>query len=614
MKWIALISLVILLSFTESRNLNKRDHHEGHHERTFAEMCTDVDPDTCHLLILINCVQYFPKSSESDIDHLVNHLSELEAKCKTEPQGPDCEKSLTDALLNIACSHPQAVHQNDATSECCSKTDHERNTCFQNHKNTNQGSKTPYQRPEAEEVCKNYHVDSKSVIKHFMFLYASRHTTTMPADILAASIRYKAILNECCQDVATAAECLKEKKTDVINKIKMMDAIQQHNCRVYNQYGMKVLQADKLAKVCQTFPGISTEIGVELSHRIADTNKECCEGNVMECLIKRSSIATYVCTNQDKISPNLKKCCDLEEGLRPECIVNSEHDPKPEGMSEQVRQFIDDKEVCDKYKAEGDAYINSFTCAYGARRGHFSSQLILKASNGYEKLLKECCPQEDPVECMGKGEEELKKAIAVAKTLQKVNCDALDKEGSYYYQNRLILKYFNNMPRLPTETLLELTTRMRKIAERCCKMTEEKQFPCGEMGLSMLISEMCQREEKHPINSKVKKCCTGDYFDQTTCFTEMSHDENVVPVPLTPDMFQTHANLCSDSDDAKDDRHKMLIALLRAHPNMKMEQYEKISSMFRTTLDACCKEDDHEKCIMDERPKLLKLCEELLGA
>ncbi|XP_030046485.1 serum albumin [Microcaecilia unicolor] len=614
MKWIALISLVILLSFTESRNLQRRSH-EDHAERTIADVYTTLGEEKFKVLAMVTLAQYLQKSSYDDLAHCVRDLTALAQGCKTDPQGQECQKSLTTTYLDTICRHPDLGNNNDGFTECCSETDPDRNKCFLKHKSTDPNFLPPYQRPTSEEACKSMKENRVFTLGQYIYELSRRHPFLQGPFILATAIHYESALKECCLDATKLDECLREKKTIIIKGVKTMDAYQRHSCTVLEMFGTRVLQADKLVQVAQKYPASSMDIWAKLSHDITHLYEDCCHGDMIECAIDRAELTEFVCSNQEKISTKLKECCDLEVGLRGECIIKAEKDAKPEGLSEKVTEFIQDAAVCQRYADEKDKFLASFLVEYARRHQDFPRQMILRAGKGYEALLKECCSQASPVECMAKGEDKLKEGITESLTLLKENCDALHNLGPYHFQNTLIRRYFVKMPQIRSEPLIEMTRHMTKVGELCCEMPEEKKMSCSEEGLSMLISEMCKRQQTIHINDQVSKCCSDSYSEWRPCFSHMGADPTYVPPAITPDMFQFHTDLCSASEkEVQEKKQMLLVQFLKVKPDLTSEQFDAIAPKFLAMVGTCCKELAPEVCFAKEGPEFIKKIKELVGA
>lgn len=63
--------------------------------------------------------------------------------------------------------------------------------------------------------------------------------------------------------------------------------------------------------------------------------------------------------------------------------------------------------------------------------------------------------------------------------------------------------------------------------------------------LSIVIQDMCRRQETTPINDNVSHCCSDSYAYRRPCFTAMGVDTKYVPPAFDPEMFSFDEKLCT---------------------------------------------------------------------
>ncbi|XP_029454692.1 serum albumin-like [Rhinatrema bivittatum] len=610
MKWIALISLVILLSFTESRNFQKRDTDDDHH-KTAGELFKSLDKDKFQAGAIMMLAHYIPQSSCHDIDHIARDITAKAEACATNEHEEDCQKHAVTTMLDAVCRHSDQAGMNEGFTDCCSKQDPERNTCFKSHKITDSKLLPPYVRPDPQEVCKNLEEHKIDTLQNYGCELAKRYPSLQSPFVLYATHQWEDLLNRCCKE-PNIAECIKEKKPDLLKEIKTVEAYQAYNCEILRKFEERVFQASKLAHACRKYPSAASDILIKLSGDITHLHKECCSGDMLECMLERKDVTDYTCSNQEKISSNLKECCDKPIGEKGDCIIKKEDDEKPEGLAAKVLEYIQDPKMCQQFEQEKDIHLAKFECAFAKDRRDLSVQQVLIVASNYEQFLKNCCPQENAVECLSKAETQLNERIAAAKAVLKHSCEQLHKSGPYIFQNALIRAYTVKMPLVRAEEIVDLTQKMVNVAEKCCEDPEEKQMFCSDTGLSMVINELCKRHEKVPISDRVTQCCDLSYSGRSRCFIEMKPDESYVPPPLTPDMFSFHKDLCTVSEKEQQEKKQVLLVhLLQNKPTMTDSQFQEVSQLFLTMVNDCCKDGSPEECFTTQGPVLIKKCEAL---
>lgn len=625
MKWVTIISLVILLSFAESRILHKRDHHEGHHD--------DHDHDHDHQELMVGNVfkllgntnfQYLGMVIFSQLLQLcpyeeqaerVKHVTALADLCSKGAKRADCAHSVITVAIDEICKAPENAEKYPFHAECCAKPEAERYPCFVSHQKTEPGAVPAYQRPEPEQLCKNHDEHKDTYMLNYIFEVSRRNPMVYPPAIIAIGRNFDSITHECCKDTATTGQCFAEKMPALKKELKIVSAIQKHNCYVLKEFGERVLSAMKLIHTCQKYPAASFQNIHEIVQSIAHLHKTCCGGDMMGCMIERMHLTTKTCAKKDQISSKLKECCEKDIIERSACIIKMDNDEKPADLSPHVREYIEDPAVCKHYADEKDLYLAKFSCDYAKRHPEFSLQLLLRISKGYQDLLTICCAGENSHDCLVKGEEELKKEIEASSTLLKTTCGALEQLGPYFFQNKMLVKYTKKMPQVSDESLLQLTSGMTHIGQKCCKVPEDKQMPCSEGSLSVVIGEMCQKLPANFPNDKVAHCCRDSYSMQRPCFTALGPDETYVPPKLSSDSFHFTDDLCTSSspEDLNHKKQTFLIHLVKQKPDITDEQITKVIPEFLTMMEHCCKADNHAECFAVEGPKLIEKCEVLLG-
>uniref|UniRef100_A0A452I9H9 Albumin domain-containing protein n=1 Tax=Gopherus agassizii TaxID=38772 RepID=A0A452I9H9_9SAUR len=442
---------------------------------------------------------------------------------------------------------------------------------------------------------------------HFRYIYelARRHPFLYSPTILSNAGHYEEMMKGCCKaDNKTA--CFNEKVF-----LKESSLVEEQTCEILKKFGERVLKALKLVQVSQKFPKIDFVTATKLATDIAHMHTECCHSDMMDCIHERVELSNYVCSHKDTISTKLSDCCEKSEVERTECITELENDDKPADLSPTVREFIEDKDVCEHFAKEQDAFLAKFVYEYSRRHPEFSHLMLLRVGKGYEGLLRNCCKESNPPECYGKGvgEEILKKQIQEDQELMKTNCDVYKAQGEYHFQNIILVRYTKRMPQLSSKELLHFTKKLAEVGTKCCHLSEDKIFPCAETNVSMFLSLSQYHlflEILLSINPNVCKCCSDSYALRRPCITALGIDEKYVPIPLTPDLFTFHEDLCATEEAGlQKKKQELLISLIKYKPTITDEQLKTIITSFLGMREKCCKAENSEACFGEEGPKLI---------
>ncbi|XP_009986957.1 PREDICTED: serum albumin, partial [Tauraco erythrolophus] len=478
MKWVTLISFLFLFSSAASWNL-QRVARDTEHKSEIAHRYRDLKEETFKAVTMITFAQYLQRCSYDGLSKLVKDVVDLAQKCAADEDAPDCSKSLPSIFLDEICQ-VAALHESyGAMADCCSKADPERNQCFLSFKVAQPDFVQPYQRPASDVICKQYQDDRVSLLGHFIYAVARRHPFLYAPSILALAADYEHALQSCCQqsDIGT---CLDEKAAAIKEKAKKVSMKQQYGCGILEKHGERIYKAYKLAHLSQKYPNAPLSEIVKIVKEIKGITKECCEGDMVECMDDRAELMTYICSKQDVFSSKIKHCCEKPVVERSECIIQADADDKPEDLPSLVEKYIQDKEVCKSFQADHDGFLSSFVYEYSRRHPELSSQLILRVAKGYETLLEKCCKTDSPAECYASAQEELDKHIKETQEVVKTNCELLTTHGEQDFLKALLIRYTKKMPQMLTDTLLDIGKKMTGIGKKCCQLAEDKRLPCSE--------------------------------------------------------------------------------------------------------------------------------------
>uniref|UniRef100_A0A8C3HI55 Albumin n=1 Tax=Chrysemys picta bellii TaxID=8478 RepID=A0A8C3HI55_CHRPI len=371
-------------------------------------------------------------------------------------------------------------------------------------------------------------------------------------------------------------------------------------------------------EVDQKFPKASFPEIHKIVKEITHLHVECCAGDMIECTDDRIEIVNYICSKQDVFSSKIKNCCEMPVVERSECVVRAGFDDTPEGLPLLAEKYVEDKEVCKHFAAEHDVFMAQFLYDYSRRHPEFSAQMLLRIAKGYEAILEVCCKTENPSECyshaVSSTEEKLRSYIQETQEIVKTNCALHASLGENGFLKAMLVRYTKKMPQVSPETLIEISKKMAAVGSKCCHETESRRIPCSERHLSVVIQNMCMRQEATPINEKVTHCCDDSYADRIPCFTKMGVDESYKPPQFTPELFTFHEDLCTAPAETQQIKQlTFLVNLIKLKVTITDEQLQKIFTDFTGMVEKCCKAEQHEACFGVEDPKLIAEIKAILG-
>ncbi|XP_009081693.1 PREDICTED: serum albumin-like [Acanthisitta chloris] len=612
MKWLTFVSLILLLSSATSRNL-QRVARDADHKSEIARRYNDLKEETFKAVTMITFAQYLQKCSYDALSKLVKDVVDLAQKCAANEDAPECAKSLPAIFLDEICQVEKLRDSYGDMADCCAKSDPERNQCFLSFKVHQPDFIEPYQRPAADVICNEYKDNRVALLGHFVYTVARRNPFLHAPAILGLAIEYEHALQSCCSESDVGA-CLDEKAATIKERAKMINKKQQHGCRILEKYGERTFQAMKLARMSQKYPKAPFAEVVKMVHDTKDVYKECCEGDMVECVDDWSELLHSLCAKQDVFSSKIKSCCEKPVLEQTKCIIEADFDDKPDNLPSLVEKYVQDKEVCKSYEAGHDAFLSEFVYEYSRRHPEFSTQLIMRITKGYEALLDRCCKTDNPAECYGNAQEELEKQVKEAQDVVNTNCELFNTHGKEDFLKGILIRYTKKMPQVSTDTLLQVGKKMTAVGAKCCSLPEKKRMACSELFLNIVIDDMCKKQESTPVNDQVSHCCSEPYSDRRPCFTTMGVDPKYVPPPFDPQMFNFDDKLCTAPPAEREEGQlKLLVNLIKRKPQMTEEQIKTVAGGFTAMMDKCCKESDIDTCLGEEGANLIVQSRATLG-
>ncbi|XP_074946059.1 alpha-fetoprotein-like [Phalacrocorax aristotelis] len=615
MNWRTIIYVILSVSLTVVKAL-PRSYRDIEEKNSIGQRFSQLQEKNFKAIAMIMFAQYVQGGTFGKAVKMAEAVTDLARSCAAAARdSPECLKPLDRIFLDTICQEENLPKFTD----CCAKKDPERNDCFLSLKNSSRGFISPFERPNVEAACKNHSQHQHSLTGYFIYEVSRRHPFLYAPTILSVALRYDEMMQNCCGSAEghthNLEECFRSQAPEVVKPVREDGLRQEHTCGILKKFGERTLKALKLAQISQKFPKADFVTVTKLVTDITNMHKDCCRGDMLECMHDREEILYYVCTNQDILSSKIKKCCEKPLLQRSECIVHAENDDRPAGLSPHVREFIEDKGICERFAQEKDAHLARFLYEYSRRHPEFSAQMLLRIGKGYEDLLKECCKPGAPADCCSRGEEELKKHIHETESVMKTSCDIYKAKGDYYFQNELLMSFTKKMPQLTSAELIKFTKQMTTIGSKCCQLSQDKLLPCAEENLDLVLGEICRRHLTDPINAGVCHCCSSSYALRRPCMGKLEIDENYVPLSLTPGLFTFHEDLCTTEEETlQHKKQEMLVNLIKYKPQITQEQLTSVTAAFAAMREQCCKDDNREACFVKEGPELIKRSEKLLSA
>ncbi|XP_006871650.1 PREDICTED: alpha-fetoprotein [Chrysochloris asiatica] len=616
MKWIVAISLISLLNFAESRTLHKNAYGIASvlnsSQCSYKTNLADIHMHFCFRATIF-FAQFVQEATYQEVTKMSKDVLTVLEKPTGSEQHAECAENQLSAFLEEIC-HEKEISEKYGLSDCCSKNEEERHNCLLAHKKAAPATIPPFELPEPVTACKAYEENPETFMNRYIYEIARRHPFLYAPTILYAASYYDKIIPLCCK-AENAIECFQTKAAPVTKELRENSLLNQHVCAVIRNFEPRTFQAITVTKLSQKFTKANfTEIQ-KLVLDVAHTHKECCRGNVLECLHDGQEIMSYICSQQDNLSSKIAECCKLPALELGHCIIRAENDDKPEGLSPNLGRFLGDRDFNQFSPLEKDLFLASFTHEYSRRHPKLAVPVILRVAKGYQELLEKCSQSENHLECQDKGEEELEKYIQESQTLAKRSCDLFQNLGEYYLQNEFLVAYTKKAPQLTTPELLALTKKMAATGTACCHLSEEKQLACGEGAADLIIGQLCIRHEATPINPGVGQCCSSSYANRRPCFSNLLIDETYVPPEFSAAKFHFQKDLCQAPGVALQTmKQEFLINLVKQKPQIREEQLEIVITDFCGLLEKCCQAQEQEDCFAKEGPKLISKTRAALGA
>lgn len=598
--------MLVCTIVTESRYFNKRDAE--HHARVIGEISIKIGQDNLDNIVLAMLAQNMQKCALEQLLKIVEEFRKISLHCVDHEEDAECKKPLIALFHDTVCKHEHIEEEYPWTTKCCAMQEPEREKCFHDNRDI---EVEIYKKPEVDFVCKDLKENPKHAYHYYVYHIARRHSQLFPLSVLTFARQYHTIVIECCAE-ENKVTCFETKFTEILKNILYLEGMQKHTCHIIDHFPEVFLNI-KLAKLAQRYGGICYEEAHKLAVESVHSAKDCCKGNVVECMVERLELNQHICANQEKISSNLKDCCEKPILDRTACIYSLPNEPLPEGVPKDINEFISE-EACKQFADKEDDFLARFLFEFTRRHQDLSYLTILRVKTGYKGVLTKCCAESNPVECLKSAPQLLEAGIKAAHDLAKQKCEAFEKLGFYNYQIHVLMTYMKKMPQVSEATMLEITGKMTEIAGKCCALPESQRYACAEEKLDRLLGKMCEKQEHTFVNDQVRRCCTESYSNRRQCFTGLGIDPSYKPPQFDENALQVDADICKGTEDEKKNKRlTLLIHLLKVKPALSEEETMKCVGEFTKVREKCCAEEDHEACFARERIAFLLKLKAVLG-
>ncbi|XP_073446442.1 albumin-like isoform X2 [Dendrobates tinctorius] len=416
---------------------------------------------------------------------------------------------------------------------------------------------------------------------------------------------------DCCgkQD-PERQKCFHDHRDTNIEPFKKPDAGAACKLQTENPHEAYHYYIDTIAKRHPSlFPLAIPELGKQYSMIMHDC---CAEEEKEKCFDARMEYMQHVCDNHEKISPNLKACCEKSILERTPCMMTLPNEYVLADLPKEMKEFVEAEDVCKHYAEEKDLYLAKFLFEFTRRHPELSDSSCMRVAKGYEALLTKCCAEEHPADCYKAAPQLFEARIKEIQALAKQNCDAYEHHGPHAYNAELLGRYVPKMPQVSDETLLRITGKMTKFAGKCCALPENQRLSCADDKLDILLGDMCERETF--INDQVHHCCVDSYADRRPCFTKLGRDPSYKAPEFDVNHYKVGADVCEGTEEEqKQKRLGMLIRVLKDKPDTPPEKRMQIIGKFNEIREKCCAEENHQSCFNSERPAFLLYLKNLLS-
>ncbi|XP_036859165.2 alpha-fetoprotein-like isoform X3 [Manis javanica] len=426
----------------------------------------------------------------------------------------------------------------------------------------------------------------------------------------------KHLFSECCSINNTARlKCfLLNKKDDAgYNDIFQIPNPEQ-TCEMdkENQVSMK---ERVLVLLTKKQPKASFSEIAKLAMDVKNLHQICCEGNTAACVLGRSQLMNYICSNQSILSSKIAPCCVLPEPFRGECIINSENDDKPDLSCLPISRFTEDQFVCQQFTDKQDDFLHEFLYEYSRRHPELAVPVILRVDTVYRNLLGKCCKLENPLECYGHGKEMLQRVVRESREHVKNHCDLREELGESDFHDRLVVLYTKKAPQLSAQELVMFTKNLAAASTKCCPLSDEQQFVCMEDSAKLILGALCRRHEAEPINAAVGHCCDNSYAFRKPCFDDLTVDGTYVsPHSSCDQVIGFKEELCkAQEEEFQTEKRKLLSNLVKQVPLATEMQLQSVTEDFAHLVRKCCQAETRGPCFREEGFKLMVKCQALLG-
>ncbi|XP_045713629.1 afamin isoform X2 [Phyllostomus hastatus] len=393
MKQLKLIGFVIFLFFlTESLNLPTKPQ-----DVDFSTTQKFIEENVGHITT-IAFAQYIQEASFEEAEMLAKAMTEYKDQCLANSTLSQCLKLPQDVLLETICAM-EGLPQKHNFSHCCSKVNDERRRCFFRNKKGDVGFLPPLPTLDPEVKCQAYKNNSESFLSNYIYEVSRRNPFVFTPTLLRVTDLIEEMTKTCCEE-QDKANCFRIKAEAVVRYLKGLSSYQKNVCGAYVKFGQQVLNSIYIVILSNKFPRIEFKELISLLQDVSSKYDVCCEGDAVQCVRGRSKVMSHICSKQDSISNNIKKCCEKKIPERGECIINSNKDDRPNDLSLKESKFTENEHLCEERKADQDIFMANYLIKFTKMAPQLSTDEVTFLGEEMVTALTTCCTLSEEFACV----------------------------------------------------------------------------------------------------------------------------------------------------------------------------------------------------------------------
>lgn len=340
---------------------------------------------------LVFYAQRLPTSSFGDIKRLVTTLLTFSSNCCLKGAGAECFQDKNSLFLDRVCEDMVLKEKHLNVSLCCDSTDHQRQGCFENLRQSRYVQLPALHNSEShQERCLGYMSDPQDFVETLLY-DISRRMRLFPTQTIAEIVRASLKTYSACCSESNFKTCIIAMEKQTVQVITNIITEANKICKEYKETGVWKTRLWAIIIFASLHPKSVIRTALEFAATYEKTAVKCCELSewTSDCFLDESEVLLNLFCSKSRTAAH-GDCC-LQNGPDRARCLNQIAMQESKDIPEKIP--LRTEKLCEIYNQHNARLLIWYTFEYAIRHRQETLNSILTAVSNLKLVLKRCCAE-----------------------------------------------------------------------------------------------------------------------------------------------------------------------------------------------------------------------------